>query len=309
MMLSSSLLPLFFLLLSAGERPARMERPFSLTIQEKRFEEVVTPGADSTVPADFETDSSVWGRITVPDTPSGTVHTFTDSIAIATTQPFPFETFMSRDTLYYRAEGKPNIIGKRIDAITDSMLACVFEGPSLEISAVTGERAALDARDGAGSIVPRAISHIKPDCKSGEYSRLRLPLSLGFFFIGMPRPGTDSGYIWEELKPLPSYSGLLFFPDLVISLRIVRVTDEAVTVVLSSDTTFTTRKLTMPSGEQIDLLEDGIHIGGTVILDPSSGVPTTGELRIDETISYLRPRLSTLPASKRCSYLLRLKTQ
>lgn len=308
MMLYTALVPLFFLF-SVGEPPPATTDlcSFTLTIEEKRFEEAVTPGASSTVPANIETNSAVHGRIIMPEKPLDILYTCTDSIMIATTQPFPFETFMSRDTLYYRAEGRPNLIGRQIDATIDSMLQCIFEGPSLKISSAPGEPGVSAGGSDSGAIVPRSISHQKPDCRSGAYSRLNLPLSLGFFFTGIPQPGTGTDFSWEERKSLPSFSGLQFFPELLLSLRIVKVTDEAITVVLRADTTFENQQLIMPSGEEIDLLEDRIHIGGTIVIDPANGVVSTGELRIDELISYLRPRLSTLPASKRCSYLLRLK--
>lgn len=310
MMALAAFLSLLFLLCPGTAAGTGHGSPFTLTIQEKRSEEIVTPGADSTVPADFETNSSVYGRFIVADGQPGILHAFTDSITIAAMQPFPFETFMSRDTIYYKAEGRPNLIGKRIDAITDSMLQCVFDEPSLAISSISGSGAGPAGERGENAMVqPRSISHRKPDCGSGEYSRLDLPVSLGFFFAGIPRADAGKDFIWKERKPLPSYSGLRFSPELVVALRIVEVARETVTLVVNADTTFTDLRLTMPSGEEIDLLSNRIHIGGTIVIDPATGIATTGELRIEEEISYLRPRMSTLPASKRCSYLLRLKAR
>lgn len=308
----SSGILLFLFLLSGGEPSAcggGTIRSFTFTIQEHRYEEVVTPGARETVPAEFQTESTVSGHFSMQESSPGTLFACIDSIMISNTQPFPFETFMSLDTLYYRAENKPNIIGKRIDAITDSMLHCVFDGPSLKISTNSPASGRPGGETAAGPPLPRTVTHQKPDCGSGEYSRLNLPVSLGFFFTALPGETAGRGFAWNERKALPSYSGLQYHPDLGISLRIVERRENSVTIVLNTDTTVTNQRLTMPRGETIDLLQDRIHLGGTVIVDADSGIVITGELRIEEEISYLRARLSTVPASKRCSYLLRLKTR
>jgi hypothetical protein len=303
------LFPLFLFLLTAGEAPADSadQRVFTLTIQEKRSEQVVTPGESSTVPAEFETNSMLHGRIIVPDQTLAPLAACTDSIRIATSMPFPFESFLSRDTLYYRAEGKPTVINKQIDAVIDSMLRCVFEGPALLISMREKSESSFSDRRTGEAPRARTVTDQKPECGSGEYSRLNLPVSLGFFFPHLPRPVND--YRWRQRKTLPSFSGLHFFPEIEISLRIVKVEGAELTVVFTADTTFEDLRLTMPSGEEIDLLEDAIHIGGTFFIDSHSGVTVKGELRIDEEITYLRPRVSTMPASKDCSYLLRLKTR
>ncbi len=282
---------------------------FTFSIHEKRNERVVTPGADAAVPADFETDITLFGRIAAPGgQAAGGTATFNDSIRFSTTLPFPFESFMSRDTFYFNAEGKPAVVSTGAGEHYDSMLACVFEGPALEIAVRPDSPDSLAPQENSSAPRPPAIRNLKPDCGSGGYSRIDLPVSLGFFFMGTPANSPVKDYTWREVKTLPSFSGMGFHPDIAVPMRIVALDSDRITAVFSADTVVEDVSKTMPNGETIDILEYRIHIGGTLVVDRSDGVPRGGEVRIEEEISYLRRRVSSLVASKSCSSLLRLKT-
>jgi hypothetical protein len=216
---------------------------------------------------------------------------------------------MSRNSFIFHAEGKPAVVSTGGESPYDTMLACVFDGPALEIANPPEKfDSAVMSEDLPGVRSP-AIRNLKPDCGSGGYARMNLPVSLGFFFVRPPAPQDEAGDMqWRELKTLPSFSGLGFNPDLAIPLRIVALDSGRLTAVFSADTTFEDVRQTLPNGETIDILAYRIHIGGTLFVAYPGGTPRGGEARIEEEISYLRPRVSMVAATKSCSSVLRLKT-
>jgi hypothetical protein len=172
------------------------------------------------------------------------------------------------------------------------MLVCLFDGPALTIQ--------------FRPIPPyRHIQHLKVACNSGQYDRLDLPYSLAIFFADLPAASMDLDFQWVEEKVCPSYSGLRFHPALRIAGRIVQKSGGLATAVLSADSTYQDQKLTMPNGENIVILRDDVHLGGTLIMDVNTGFPVKGEVRVKETIQHVRPRLSNHVLEKECEYVLR----
>jgi hypothetical protein len=283
--------------------------PFSISIHEEREEQRIEPLSDSTVPVSFETDVVLYGRIGYRE--EATPHifvTFNDSIRFKTKQPFPFESFMSRDTMYSEAEIGPKVSQKNEPARYDSTLACIFSGPALEITRTAPTQTQDGRRITSGGGVQYIATDLKGECGSGQYAHIKAAVSLGVFFVATPVGQMHRGSSWRVTKIIPSFSGLHFYPEIPISFKAVATESSRLTVVFTADTTLEDISETLPNGRVISILEDRIHVGGTFVLNRETGLTEKGECRVEENISFLRPDVSNRIGTKNCNYILRLKS-
>ncbi|MFH1756351.1 MAG: hypothetical protein ABIA59_11685 [Candidatus Latescibacterota bacterium] len=219
---------------------------------------------------------------------------FNDSIQYKSITPYPFDTFMSRDTLYYSSDAGPNVVSRGHSALFDTMLACLFTGPALHLSFHKNSQS-------------YEVTHNKEDCESGEYTRLDLPYALGIFFADAWIASVTQGSRWAGVKTIPRYSGMGHRPAIRIQTRIVQVKDSIATAVLSSDTTLSNMPTILPNGESATIIQNTIHLGGTLFLAQESGIPLRGEIRIEESMQIIRPKLSDRAIEKECAYILRFR--
>jgi hypothetical protein len=279
---------------------------FSLTITDERIENRIAGHAPSTVEVAFRNEVTLYGRLAVsPDDSTITVVAYNDSIRFERLAPMPFESFMSRDTMYHSTKAGPKVSDTGRVALYDSMLACIFEGPSLEIS--LGRPARIPGGEGRDRLFRAEIEDRKPDCPSGEYGMIDPPVSLGAFFASPWHVVGRDGIRWRSIVKLPGYSSLRFRPEIAVSWRTVRARGELAAVV-TADTIITDVRLKMPNGETFVIIEDKIHVGGTFFLVEGKVIPAKAELRIEEQIKLLRPDISNLVGTKSCSYVLRFRT-
>jgi hypothetical protein len=176
----------------------------------------------------------------------------------------------------------------------DTMLACVFEGPAMRIHLCS-------------SCEGNAITHLKEDCQSGEYTRLDLQYALGLFFTGAWVPSLTEDSHWLEGISIPAYSRLGYRPAILARARIVQIKDGVTTAVVSSDTTLSNVNTVLPNGETATIIENAVHLGGTLFLAEETGLPLKGEIRIEEAMQFLRPKLSDRSIEKECAYILRFR--
>jgi hypothetical protein len=244
---------------------------------------------------EFESELILFGRLTTEICGDSIVFTaFNDSMQFKNVMPYPFDTFMSRDTLYYSSDTGRDVVSGGFFEMYDSMLACIFEDPALTIRFCrTCERPTID--------------HWKDDCESGEYTRLDLKHALGLFFAETWIPSLAEDSRWEEDKRIPSYSRLGYRPKVRARARVVQIADGAATAVLLSDTTLSGIHTTLPNGESATILRNALHLGGTLFLALQDGLPLKGEIRIEESMQILRPKLSDRAIEKECAYILRYR--
>ncbi|NIM20665.1 MAG: hypothetical protein GTO51_10630 [Candidatus Latescibacteria bacterium] len=270
-------------------------RSFSLEVLEHRLEDRASAVNAEPMKIELESKLILYGHlyaVSVRDTNPSLA--FNDSLLFRSFSPLRFETFMSRDTMYYSSQSGPNVVDRGHYQAYDTMLACLFTGPAVEIRFLSNP--------------PRyEITPLKEKCKSGEYTRLDLPFALGTFFTSAPVPILEEGFRWTENKDLPSYEGLGFRPAMPIAGRVVHISNGAATAVLSSDTTVKEIRITLPNGESAMILNNDIHLGGTLLLEVESGFPLEGEVRVEQSIRVVRPQLTTLVLEKECAYILRFK--
>jgi hypothetical protein len=268
---------------------------FSLSVREFRREERTSLRGSDPMWIEFESELILFGRLTTDVIGDSIIFTaFNDSMQFKSVTPYPFDTFMSRDTLYYSSDTGRDIVSGGFFEMYDSMLACIFEDASLTVRFCRScERPTID--------------HWKNHCESGEYTRLDLPYALGLFFPGAWIPSLAEDSRWVEEILIPPYSRLGHRPKVRTRARIVRVEDGIATAVLSSDTTLSNIHSILPNGESATIVRDALHLGGTLFLAQQDGLPLKGEIRIEESMQILRPKLSDRAIEKECAYILRYR--
>jgi hypothetical protein len=266
---------------------------FSLTVDDHHREERTSfPDLDP-LSIEFESELRLFGGVCEQSEGDQLVFTIhDDSLLFRSLKPLRFTTFMSGDTLRYASQEGPNFIDRSYTEAHDSMLACLFGGPALKICKKTAE-AGLE------------INLLNKDCQSGEYTRLDPVSAFGLFFSKVRPAALKKGYRWRERKSCPDYSGLYFRPDIRLTERVVQSADGEATAVLTSDTTFTDVQIILPNGETATLLSKSLRVGGTVVMAAGTGLPLRGEVRIEEHVRYLRPRLGEKVLEKEGSFILR----
>jgi hypothetical protein len=229
---------------------------------------------------------TLFGRVEL--TPTGAEVTFyADSILYESRSPRTLTTFMSADTMYYRSPGGGGAIDHHQVAY-DLMLSCVFGGAALRV-----------ARDETGA--PPKTEHLNADCPGGEYGSINLPVTLGAFLILAPERRDR----WVERRPAPSYSGVGFHPVIEWLYRTVDSTDRDVTVTVAADSTIENFTTHFKSGEEINIVRDRIRVGGTMVIDRTTGLPKHGELRIGESLQLVRPDAAGVIITREGQYTVR----
>jgi hypothetical protein len=268
---------------------------FSLSVREYRREEQTSLRGSDPMWIEFESELILFGRLTTEAHGDSIIFTaLNDSMQFKSVLPYPFDTFMSRDTLYYSSDTRRNVVSGGFFEMYDTMLACLFEDPALTIRFCS-------------SCERPAISHWKEDCESGEYTRLDLKHALGIFFPAAWVPSLTEDSRWMEEKWIPPYSRLGYRPKVIARARTVRIEDGVATVVLSSDTTLSSIHTVLPNGEPATIVRDAVHLGGTLFLAQQDGLPLKGEIRIEESLQIFRPKLSERAIEKECAYILRYR--
>lgn len=258
---------------------------FTLTVEEDRVE--IREVGLSAAPVEVEMRSALtlYGRIAWKD---GRYLTFNDSLVFTSDYPAYYRSFMSADTMYAASKLGTKGVAKGGYSVYDSLLLCLFTGPALEY------RPALKGAS--------RIRDLKRTCSSGEYTRLNPPVSLGAFLLPPLTTARDSCTI-----ALPSFSGLRFFPSIRVERRRLERGPAETTVVLLADTTFKDRQVSLGFGDTFVILEDKIHLGGSMIMAPGEDIPRRGEVRVEEKISYLHQRSGATKNRKNCFFILRFK--
>ena len=272
-------------------------RPFEITVREVRTETIYRAAADSMVTGRFESSLSYFGRI--EESGSGgtekrvvTVHT--DSLAIGSDVPLRFTARIHRDTVEVTTGKEGRVARTGALEIDEAMFACLFDGPALRI--------VFPAEGGPASA---GIEDLKSECAGGLYRRLNLAVTLGAFVFGTPIHKDDSGGGWQTTEIRPSFSGLGHFPQLRWSYKILGIREGSntpgVSLEIACDTTLTHVRTIMPNGETADIIADRIRVRGFV--RQWRDVPSfyQGEIKIEEDIRYVRPRLGTSVLNKQCS--------
>ena len=201
-----------------------------------------------------------------------------------------FTSKAARSPVDLSAENKPaaQIGGIETD---ESMLRCLFEGPSLGIQVPLGERPAN-----------AVVEHFKSDCPGGLYRRLNLPVTIAPFVLSIPDGFDHPGSTWQAIVTCPSFSGLGFFPQLRWTYRIEedRADTSGRAIEIACDTTLTHIRATLPNGETVDIIADRIRIRGSLV--PCRGLHLfhEGKIEIEEEIRYVRPALDSSVLGKRC---------
>ena len=266
---------------------------FCLTFNDYRQEDRASFADSDPMSIEFESEFQLFGHLCVNAVENKLGYTvFNDSLLYRSVQPLRFKTFMSGDTIHYSSQEGPNFLNRSYSEAHDSMLACLFGEPALKIE-----------RKSAASGLELTL--LTGDCHSGEYKRLDPAGAIGLFFPDIDSADLKKGYRWQEYKYCPGYSGLGFRPLLRLTGRIVLVDGDEATAVLSVDTTCSNVQIKIPNGENATILSESLRIGGTLVLDTTTGCPLRGEVRIEEVVKHLRPRLSDQVLDKKGSYILR----
>jgi len=273
----------------------RSSRPFEITVREVRTETIYRAAADSIVTRRFESSLSYFGRIETPgDADPSILTVYTDSLAFGSDVPLRFTAHILRDTVQVTTEGEGLVARTGALEIDEAMFACLFDGPALRI--------VFPAEGGPASA---GIEDLKSECAGGLYRRLNLAVTLGAFVFGTPIHKDDSGGGWQTTEIRPSFSGLGHFPQLRWSYKILGIREGSntpgVSLEIACDTTLTHVRTIMPNGETADIIADRIRVRGFV--RQWRDVPSfyQGEIKIEEDIRYVRPRLGTSVLNKQCS--------
>jgi hypothetical protein len=244
------------------------ERFFQLLIHEMRTDSRRSPATGQVPPVEQELVLRLSGRV-VDDGPVITF--FADSLAVEGKKPFPYQTFMSADTIYYLTETGPGAINRTGSAGLDSMLNCLFGGITVRIR--TG-----------GDGLPDSVLDAAAGCGSGEYSRLNAAVTLASFVPGW----RDGSRRWRVQRPVPSYSGTGYHPEVVFLYRSSGSQSDNRRVSVTADTTVTDVAHTMKNGEVVTIASDRFRVGGTMAAGAGGGPLASGELRIREEQTLVR---------------------
>jgi hypothetical protein len=262
---------------------ARLPRGFEITVREVRTESSFREPVDSIVTENFRSSLSYFGRVERPlDGEKKTLTVHTDSLSFESDAPFRFTAHIHRDTIEVTSDAKRPATRMGALEVDDAMLRCLFEGPALRIRVPAQEGSAV-------------IEDLKAQCAGGLYRRLKLPVTFGVFVLGVPPRENDSGGRWQTTDIRPSFAGLGHFPQLRWSYKVVDIQDasntSAESIEIECDTTLTHVRTVMPNGETVDIIADHIRVRG--LLRPWRDAPFLheGEIKIEEDIRYVRPKL------------------
>ncbi|MEJ2720697.1 MAG: hypothetical protein P8181_06095 [bacterium] len=265
--------------------------PFELSVHTVRVEEFPDRETDNVTRARFESTTTYFGRFEDSGSTGWIVRN--DSIRFQAREPSRSEAFMSADTLYTRAGSSEPAAVPEISGASDSMLACIFSGPSLRVE--------LNEN---GSMEP--VEDYKQDCPGGIYHRLDLSKTLGMFLAAAPPEDSGINTLWEVDRRSPSFSGLGDLPRLRLEYRISEIDDGSRRIQVRSDTTLADLTTLMASGEKAYIIGDHISIRG-VLFAKENEVWHEGRIRIEEEIRFVRPALDERVLRKSCAYELRLR--
>ncbi|UCG51834.1 MAG: hypothetical protein JSW58_16975 [Candidatus Latescibacterota bacterium] len=285
---------------STSDRPTHA---FVLTVEDTRTDTGYHAETDSIYEIGFESKTSHFGRVEATgEMPEMTFEVFGDSILFSQERPFRIEAFMSLETRRIASKEPGSAIHTGELEIDDSMLECLFAGPSLRIS-FGGEGASPQ------------IEHLKSDCPGGIYQRLNLPDLFRFLIIRIPPDRHDVGSVWQITETIPSLSGLGFRPRLHFRYHVIEPTVEPGRVDRHMDYLYVTYRCdsiikndrsTMPNGETVNILSDRVAGGGYLIVERDSGFPVAGAVGLNEDIHYVRPDLESPVLKKECQYYARM---
>ncbi len=269
-------------------------RSLVLRIDDTQQGTVYDSQTDSLVPNRFESVITYFGRIEeAGEKHAAAVTAYNDSIRFRGIAPFRLDAFMSRDTLFTISKEKKSAVQGGFMDVDTPMLECLFAGPSLRITFPEGNGV-------------ETVEHMKTDCPGGIYKRLDLPRTLGVFILRIPSGQRETGDRWEAIRSCPSYSGLGLFPDLRFVYRISRVGENQTTVQMTCDTTLTNVHVVMPNGEEASVIQNRIHVEGSLTIAGRTGVCHGGEALITEQIHYVRGDSGPDVLRKTCTYRLTL---
>jgi len=271
--------------------------PFSLSISERREEQRDTSAPDGKREIVFETQITLHGRFVREDMNGRRVLAVcADSIVFVSRRPLAFRTFLSADTMYYHAPGGRAVVDRRDVPAVDTMLACLFGRPALRAHLAAG--GAVDS-----------LHYLNAECQSGEFQRMNLPVTLGFFLPDPPSLAAQEGARWRALRILPLFSGVAFHPAAEFRWHAVATATGQTTIVFSADSTFVRQQTKLANGEEAVILRDRIRAGGTLVLERETALPVSGEVRIRERMEILRPQLGPNPVIKYGEYTIRIRTK
>ena len=87
--------------------------------------------------------------------------------------------------------------------------------------------------------------------------------------------------------------------------RTVDTTDYDATVTVAADSTFEDFTTHLKNGEEVTIVRDRIRIGGTMVIDRSTGLPKHAELRVGESLQMVRPHASGMVITREGQYTIR----
>lgn len=264
------------------------ERGFVLVISENRTDTHDNPMLSDSQPVELESILTLYGRVARREGVEA-IEFFADSIRYESKSPYVFNTFMSADTMYYSATGGSSAVDPN-DPEYAAMLSCLFDGPALWV--VLTE---------AGT--PAVISHANDVCRSGEYARINAPVTLAAFLNRVPA----SGEKWFEMRSVPSFSSTGFHPEIEWYYRTAEITAATATVTVAADSTIENHTTVMPNGEEVRIVRDRFRVGGTLVIDREAGLPAEGELRVGESLNFVRPQASGMSVTREGRYTIRFE--
>jgi hypothetical protein len=283
-------------------RSLEVPRPIVLSVREARIE---SGGAvrDGLAP-EVETRSTLihHGRVQTPENRGRTAFTvFTDSLIFRSEAPFVFTARLSRDTIEVASVAKRPAAQMGTIEGDETMLACIFEGPSLRVTPPDGDAPAFATAE-----------DLKSGCESGLYRRLMLAVTLGRFVFSSPPPAEEPTVTrWRVMGACPSLSGLGILPQVRWTFTIVgdrpNAADRAVEI--ACDTTLTNLRATMQGGDRVEVIADRIRIRGRVRPIPGSALLHEGEISLHEDIRYVRPALGSDVLGKRVEMEIVLRSR
>jgi hypothetical protein len=265
-----------------------IERAFVLEISENRTDTRENPLLSGSQPVSMESISTLFGRVVRREGVEA-ITFFADSIRYQSKSPYIFNTFMSADTMYYSAPGGGSAIDPD-DPEYAAMLSCLFDGPALWVTLTD-----------AGT--PSVINHSNDECRSGEYKRMNAPVTLAAFLNRVPAAGEK----WYEMRSVPSFSSTGFHPEIEWYYRTAEITAATATVTVAADSTIENHTTVMPNGEEVRIVSDRFRVGGTLVIDREAGLPAEGELRISESLHFVRPRASGMSVTREGRYTIRFE--
>jgi hypothetical protein len=267
---------------------------FSLTVSEHREEYKDASRMDEPPDATISADYVLFGRIRPRGCGGRTAVVFADSIVYKSRSPLVLSTFMSADTMYYRARGGTAPVNRSEMSDYDSMLTCLFNGPAMLVEYTSADDIS-------------SVTHFKGHCQGGQYGHINLPVTMSFFMPDSSALHGEKNNRWKRTAAVPSFSGLGFHPRLRLSCRIVDAQNGSRTLSVNGDSTIVDHQTTTPNGEEVAIMSGRFRLGGTFTTDRAIGLCRSGEIRIRETMELSRPRVSHTVTAKSCDYTIRFR--